>query len=302
MKNNDFFGKLDDILYMPVKLVADYLTEPLNAIHAGRERKNAKYTAEIEMQHREQKARLDKENAERMAELETNKQKQQAEIALNAAETEMKQREQQALLKRVNAEYMSELVLKEKEHEAMLQKEWREFDIKMNELIAEQEENRCNRMVESLKRYQLDLANAMKDIVEDISSMSFELRVKADNLVQEKNQEYIMIQRKALSEYAIQIKETEEMFKDDKETFQQIKNVIIEGMSSIIDKTNKLMNELQEGIHSINETNQYIIKTGMDNINKNITSMASSLRIGSNHTPLLDNSDKIIDVIDLNEN
>ena len=61
MNGDDFFGKLDDLLYAPVKAVCNYIEEPLTALHAKRDRENEQHTANIQMQMREHEEKLKRE-------------------------------------------------------------------------------------------------------------------------------------------------------------------------------------------------------------------------------------------------
>ena len=74
--------------------------------------------------------------------------------------------------------------------EAELQADQKRWDAEINEMIAEQEARRRNELVESIKRYQIELATASREIVNSIGLMSIELRRQANDLVQERTAVY----------------------------------------------------------------------------------------------------------------
>lgn len=311
MGDTDFFGKLDDILFAPVKLITDYLSEPLNIMHNKRDRERAEHAAEIELKRRKHEAQLEREKAESLAEIEMQKQaqlaKQNADEVRLAAQIEKEKAEYTATLQLQQIHEQASIDAEKKEHEARLQMEMRRFNAEMDVIIAQQEEERRDRLVESIKRYQIDLANAMKDIVESIGMMSLELYRKAYALVEEQTKAYKLIQDEAKKQSILEIEEAKDVFmKDDPETYRILVNSIIEERHTMFETADKFIVGLSEDLKRINQATTEIIQTGMDNINKNTTSMASSLPSSvMSHACLPDNNclgDKdVIDIVDISK-
>lgn len=175
----DMFDKIDDIVYKPVEAICDWTKEPLKK---WEHKRNMETEAQnIEAAERENAAARVHEEA-------------MAKIAADTAE-----REQNA--QRIHEEAMAKLQqeLTEKERESLIadfearariDADIRRWNAEIDQMIIQQEDERRDRLVECIKRYQIDLANAAQDIVNSIGLMSLELREKANQLVFEKTKDY----------------------------------------------------------------------------------------------------------------
>ena len=233
MNMDDFFGKLDDILFRPVDVVCKYLEEPLNALSAGRERKTMEKQAEIQMQ-----------LSQHEAEVRAYEERQAVELAVDQ--------------RRWNAE--------------------------IDEMIAEQESKRRDQLVESIKRYQIDLATATRDIVNSIGLMSIELRRQANALVMEKTQEYRKMQNEATESAMQKIEEIDRRFAGNERVRIRMEDSVMEQMDAVVDAATRFINELADDFKRLNQNTDDLMRMGMENVNKYLEPMAKSLQVDTNIT------------------
>ncbi len=229
MNGDDFFGKLDDILYAPVKAVCNYIEEPLNALHAKRDRVNEQHTANIQMQMREHEEKLKRESAREAAELDLE-------------------------MRRLHAE--------------------------MDEVIAQQEDARRDKLVESIKRYQIELATASRDIVNSIGVMSLELRERANDMVRENTEKYKQMQSDAMEEADKRLMLIQERYANNERIRIRMEDSVMAQMDSIIDTASKFISELAEDIKRMNANTDELMRLQMENVNTYLKPMTGALQAG----------------------
>lgn len=232
MEENDFFGKLDDILYAPVRTICNYIEEPLNALHAKRDRVNEQHTANIQMQMREHEEMLRRESAREAAELDME-------------------------MRRLHAE--------------------------MDAVIAEQEDARRDRLVESIKRYQIELATASRDIVNSIGVMSLELRERANDMVRENTEKYKQMQSDAMKEADERLALIAERYANNERIRIRIEDSVMAQMDSIIDTASKFISELAEDIKRMNANTDELMRLQMENVNAYLKPMTGALQVGADN-------------------
>ena len=171
----DMFDKLDDIIYKPVETVCDWIKEPLRTFEHRREMKRQQMNIEA----------TERANAAARAhELNLSRQAAENDAAQKRLDQELIEEERESIRADLEAR-------------AKIDADIRRWNTEIDQMILEQEDARRDRLVECIKRYQIDLANATTDIVENIGMMSLELREKANELVQQKTESYIEMQKKA---------------------------------------------------------------------------------------------------------
>lgn len=247
---DDFFGKLDDMLYAPVKTICNYIEEPLHALHAKRDRANEQHTADIQMQMRKHEEKLKRENAREAAELDLE-------------------------MRRLYAE--------------------------MDAVIAQQEDQRRDKLVESIKRYQIELATASRDIVNSIGIMSLELRERANDMVRENTEKYKQMQSDAMKEADDRLMMIQERYANNERIRIRMEDSVMAQMDSIIDTASKFISELAEDIKRMNANTDELMRLQMESVNTYLKPITGALQAGiDNHTNVaqIDYSDNADDFID----
>lgn len=203
-------------------------------------------------------------------------QKRQMKALQNQADIEKNKKQQEA-----------ELSIMRERQIAELQADQRRWNADIDAMIAEQEDARRDKLVESIKRYQIELASASRDIVNSIGLMSIELRSKANDLVLEKTQSYLEIQDNAKKQSLKELQEVKEMFfESDQETYRILVNDIMNERRSIIDTAGKFITELSEDLKRLNQNSDNLMRMGMETVTEYLKPMTRSLEInmGSNNT------------------
>lgn len=254
----DMFDKLDDIIYKPVEAVCEWTKEPLKK---WEHKRNMETQAQnIEAAEREKAAARAHEEA----------------MAQQTADNEMAQKKlDQELTEQERASVTADL-----EARAKIDADIRRWNAEIDQMILQQEDERRDRLVECMKRYQIDLANAARDIVNSIGLMSLELRAKANEMVLEKTKEYRALQDESKNQSLIELKEVKEMFfNDDPDTYKIMVSNIMEERRSAIDLAGRFIVELSEDMKRLNQNTDDLMRMGMENANKYIAPMAGGLGV-----------------------
>lgn len=172
----------------------------------------------------------------------------------------------------------AEIEMEREEQAAKLQFQREQWDIEINKMIAEQEDAHRDRLVESIKNYQIQLANASRDIVESIGVMSINLRRKANDLVLEKTREYKKLQDEAKQESVKALLEAKENFCDgDQETYRILVDDIMQERRSMVETAGKCITELSEDLKRLNENTDFLMRQGMKAVEDNLKPMARAM-------------------------
>ncbi len=266
----DMFDKIDDIVYKPVETICEWTKEPLR-----------KWEHKRDMETQAQNiAAAEREKAAARAHEEV--------MAKQAYENEAAQKKlDQQIIEQERASQAADY-----EARAKVDADIRRWNAEIDQMILEQEDARRDRLVECMKRYQIDLANAARDIVNSIGLMSLELRSKANEMVLEKTKEYRALQDESKKQSMIELKEVKEMFfNDDPDTYKIMVSNIMEERRSAIDLAGRFIVELSEDMKRLNQNTDELMRMGMENTNKYISPMAGGLGVTLGTT--LDNTKKI---------
>ena len=162
--------------------------------------------------------------------------------------------------------------------EAELQADQKRWDAEINEMIAEQEARRRNELVESIKRYQIELATASREIVNSIGLMSIELRRQANDLVQERTAVYRKMQQTATDEAMTKLEEIQQRFAKNESVRTRMEDSVINQMNSIIHSAEKFIDELAEDLNRLNQNTDTLTQKSMDSVNRYLDPMAKALQ------------------------
>lgn len=162
-----------------------------------------------------------------------------------------------------------------------LQVDQRRWHAEIDAMIAEQESKRRDQLVESIKRYQIDLAMATKDIVNSIGMMSIELRREANALIMEKTQEYRQLQDEATNNAMQRLDDINQRFASNERVRLRMEDSVMNQMDAVVDAANEFIKELAVDFKRLNQNTDDLMRMGMQNVNKYLEPMAKSLQIDS---------------------
>ena len=195
----------------------------------------------------------------------------------------------------------AELEIQRERADAELAADQRKWNAEIDQMIADQEDARSDKLVESIKRYQIDLANASRDIINSIGEMSLELREKANKLVQEKTNDYIALQKAATDDATQRLTIIGERFANNERVRIRMEDSVIDNMDAVINHANNFITELSEDIKRLNQNIDILARESVDNINKQLAPLTNSLgKSIENHSSNVQIEDKSI--IDISQN
>lgn len=268
----EFLGidKLDDILYKPVEAICNWIEEPLKGKAAKRELAASQQAADLELRKTNEAHKNQMAANQQAADIEAAKRtldqklKNDERAAENAAE-----KERRAIDNAANKEA------------AEINAEIRRWNAEIDKMIMEEEDARRDKLVESIKRYQIDLANASRDIVDSILNMSLENREKANTMVLAKTRAYKALQDEAIDQTEIRLVEIGEKFSNNDRVRIMMEDRIINQMDSIVDMAGRFILELSEDIKRLNANTDEMIRVGMDNINAYLKPVSNTLGVNA---------------------
>lgn len=204
---------------------------------------------------------------------------------------DMKKIQQAADIEAATRQQEVELEALRQRQAAELQVDQRKWNAEIDQLINQQEEERRDRLVESIKRYQIDLANASRDIVNSIGLMSLELREKANNLVIEKTREYKKIQDEAKKQSLEEIQQAKDMFFDtDPDTYRMLVGDIMNERRTMVDTASKFITELSEDLKRLNENSDKLMGIGMETVTEMLKPLTKALGTNNEYISPLENT------------
>ena len=166
--------------------------------------------------------------------------------------------------KRLDAEIREQ----DKKSTAELQLMVQEREAEIKQMIDEHKANNLDRLVDSIKRYQIDLGTASQEIIRNIGLMSIELREKANAMVLEKTKEYIAIQDEAKSKSNEELRQAKEDFGDDPVIYGDLIKQILDERRTMVDEARKFITALAADLEKINDTTTQLSQNSNDILTK----------------------------------
>lgn len=197
---------------------------------------------------------------------ELNKIQKQADINESSKRLDFQIEEQQANLQMRQNRESEQLII-----------DMRKYNAEIDMMINDQEDARRDRLVESLKRYQMDLAMVSTNIAEEIGNMSLDLRKRANNLMSEQTQKYRTMQDDAIDKSTKRLEDIQTRFANNERVRSKMEDSVINQMNMIINNADRFINELSEDIKRLNQNIDNLTQKGFDNANDCIRPLAEKL-------------------------
>ena len=128
-------------------------------------------------------------------------------------------------------------------------------------MIAENADKRRDKLVESLKNYQLTMAQAATEMANTIGSMSIELRSKAYNMMLEYTQKFTAYGDSVQNNAMDKIEKIDKRFANNDRVRKKMEDSVIDNMNSLVDASNQFVvaikDDLKEIYTSIGKTIDY---------------------------------------------
>lgn len=179
-----------------------------------------------------------------------------------------------------------ELAQKAQRESAELDADIRRWNAEIDEMIADKEMERHDRLVESLKKYQLDLANAIMDIVENLNSMSIEIRKQAIDLITDKTKEFCDLKQDVRKQADARMAEIARLYANNERVRIRMEDSILDDMDQVITEANKLIHILAEDMKQLIANSDEMERIGWDTIQKYVSPLAQNSHISMAPTSL----------------
>lgn len=272
----DMFDKIDDIVYKPIETICEWTKEPLRKWEHKRESESIACSNNHEKEMLELKAINERKKQSQEAQIEMDKKRFEQKLSEQEAQGEMDRRRFEQEL----SEQERRSITEDFQERARIEADIRRWNAEIDEFILEQEDERRDRLVDCIKRYQTDLAKVAIDIAKNIGMMSLELREKANNMVFEQTQKYKELQSEAKKQSMLELKEAkDEFFEVDRDTYLMLVSNILDERRSAVEMADKFINELSEDIKRLNKSIDITTQIGMENTNSCLSAMTKQLGI-----------------------
>ena len=106
-----------------------------------------------------------------------------------------------------------------------------------------------------------------------------ELREKANELVQQKTESYIEMQKKAETAAMERLEEIDVRFANNERVRIRMEDSVIDNMNAIIDHANELMKEIAADFKRLNQNTDDLMRMGMENTNRFLQPMSNGLGV-----------------------
>lgn len=151
---------------------------------------------------------------------------------------------------------------------AELQCEMKKRDAEIQQMIDDHKAANLDRLVESIKRYQIELGTASQEIIKNIGLMNIELRERANTMVLEKTKQYVAIQDEAKSKSNEELRQAKADFGDDPVIYGDLVKQILEERRIMINNASQFIIALSDDLKRLNETTDDLARNSNKTLEK----------------------------------
>jgi hypothetical protein len=126
-----------------------------------------------------------------------------------------------------------------------------ENSVRLDIMAKKHEDARRKNLVNAIKSYQIELAKANQEIVEQLGNLSFELFRRAHELMNEKIETYIKLQEDAKNRRRDRLLEIEQTFSHNERVRIQLEDSEIKQTEELLNSAIHFINELRNDINDL---------------------------------------------------
>ena len=165
------------------------------------------------------------------------------------------------------------------------------FNAELDDMIADKELERSKKILDAIKEYQITMAESSKSIHESLGKMKIELRRQAHDLMEEKKQAYLQMQKNATATAMDQLKMIRSEFPEGSMEYQIMGEAVRAQLVGIVESSNSFMKMIDADFAKMTDNLDIISRNAAENTNQYISMtlgnlMSNQLR-GGNDTKLL---------------
>lgn len=146
--------------------------------------------------------------------------------------------------------------------------EYRKKNAEIDNMIADEEFKRHEKVVEAVKNYQITMGEACAMLAASIGKMSLELRADAGDLILKRSKEYQQIQNDAMDQMCARVAQIEKTYPQECAAKTMMMNMVEKQVSSIIEASDRGLKTMTEDMAKLNGNIDVIARIAMENCQK----------------------------------
>ena len=192
---------------------------------------------------------------------------------------------------RKNAAHDQKLRQEEARFNQQLELDRQKFNAELDDMIADKELERSKKILDAIKEYQITMAESSKSIHESLGKMTIELRRQAHDLMEEKKQAYLQMQKNATAAAMDQLKMIRSEFPEGSMEYQIMGEAVRSQLVGIVESSNSFMKMIDADFAKMTDNLDMISRNAAENPNQYISmtlgNLISNQLRGGNDTKLL---------------
>jgi hypothetical protein len=187
------------------------------------------------------------------------------------AANERKKMEMEAKLQREAEAFAIEMQIHQKREEAEIELDIRQRHAEIDDMIADKEFERNQKIVEAIKQYQEDLSNAAAKLLQCIGSMNIELRDRAHRMCIDKTRKYKEIQEEAMDQMMARMEQIHERFPEPSPARTMMEGLVSEQAGMIVTRANEFLHVMTQDMQQLSQNFDAIAKEAVDMVKKQLS-------------------------------
>jgi len=178
---------------------------------------------------------------------------------------------------RKNAAHDQKLKQEEAQFMQKLELDTRKLNAELDEMIVDKEFERRKQLLDAIKEYQITMAESSASISTNLGKMTVEVRRQAHDLIQEKKQAYIQMQKDARDDAKEQLKQIQEDFPEGSRARTIMEDAVSEQLAAIVENSRSFMKMIDADFARITENLDLISRNAAENTNQYISMTLGNL-------------------------
>ncbi|MBQ7454539.1 MAG: hypothetical protein IJS69_05780 [Selenomonadaceae bacterium] len=178
---------------------------------------------------------------------------------------------------RKNAAHDQKLLQEEAQFMQKLELDRKKFNAELDAMVSDKEVERGKKILDAIKEYQITMAESSNSIYESLGKMTIELRRQAHDLMEEKKQAYLQMQKNATATAMDQLKTIRSEFPEGSMEYQFMGDAVRDQVVGIVESSNSFMKMIDADFAKMTDNLDMISRNAAENTNQYISMTLGSL-------------------------
>lgn len=138
------------------------------------------------------------------------------------------------------------------------------FDKEMEALEKDRELQRRKDVLDSVKQYQIEVTNVIKESMMILAAMPLELQKRAALMLDEEQDKYMEREKKWRKDAMNDLEEIEHKFSGNERLKERMEDAIMDGLNAMIQSAKVALGQMNEDVKAINENARRLSKIGAE--------------------------------------